>query len=298
MFSATKPTPPKPFAPLSLILLTAVLAIAGSAVITRLTDAHGVVVAAYRLWFSAVLIFPALPIIRAHRLTRKQAALIAASGILLALHFATWLMSLSYITVAVSVTLVNTAPVWVALLGWALFRTIPNRGTVIGILISIIGGIIIAGAGAAGGSQPVLGAILALAGAVTVAGYLLISQFVQRAGYPSLAYVALTYTVAAVAISPAPWLFGQPYGGYPLATYGWFIALAVGPQLIGHSALNYATKFISPTLVSTVTLLEPVAASFLAFIVFSEIPPLQTLSGSVILLVGVIATTRSHTQQQ
>lgn len=284
----------RPFAPIALILAVALFAVAGSAIITRLTEAHGVVVAAYRLWFAALIALPAaLPLLRRHRLSRTNAMLIALSGLLLALHFATWLMSLAYVTVAVSVTLVNTAPIWVAALSWVLFRRAPSRGTVIGIGISVLGGVIIAGAGSAGGSNPLLGALLAIAGGITVAGYLLISEHVQRAGYPSLAYVGLTYTAAAIAITPAPWLFGAPYGGYEAATYGWFILLALGPQLIGHSGLNYATKFVSPTLVSTVTLLEPVAASVLAFFVFTELPTLTTVIGGVVLLGGVALTSRT-----
>ena len=251
------------------------------------------VVAAYRLWFAALIALPAaLPIIRTHRLTPKHAALIALSGLLLALHFTTWLMSLAYVSVAVSVTLVNTAPIWVAALSWLLFRQRPSRGTMIGIGISVAGGIIIASVGSGSGANLAVGAALAIAGAVTVAGYLLISGYVQRAGYPSLAYVGLTYTAAALAITPVPWLFGEPYGGYPLATYGWFVLLAIGPQLIGHSGLNYATKFVSPTLVSTVTLLEPLGASILALLVFSEVPPATTLLGSAVLLVGLIITAR------
>lgn len=286
--------PNRPFAPIALILAVAVLAIAGSAVITRLTEAHGVVVALYRLWIAAIVALPAaLPLLRTHRLRAKHGWLIALSGMLLALHFATWLMSLAYVSVAVSVTLVNTAPIWVAALTWVLFKRAPNRGTIIGISVSVVGGFVIASAGSAGGSNPALGALLALAGAVTVAGYLLISEHVQRAGYPSLAYVGLTNTAAAIAITPAPLIFGEPYGGYPLATYGWFALLALGPQLIGHSGLNYATKFVSPTLVSTVTLLEPLGASILAFFVFREVPPATTLLGSAVLLVGLIITARN-----
>lgn len=288
----------RPFAPLWLILTIGVLAIAGSAVVTRLTGAHGVVVAAYRLWIAAGVALPAALIgLRGHRLSLRHGLLICLSGTFLALHFATWLMSLAYVSVAVSVTLTNTAPVWVALFTWLWLKRTPRRGTIIGISIAMFGGLIIAWTGATG-NVSFTGALLALAGAVSVAGYLLISEHVQHAGVPSAAYIGLTYTAAAIVITPAPALFGEPYGGYSLATYGWFALLALGPQLIGHSSLNYATRFVSPTLVSTVTLLEPIAASFLAFIVFSEIPPLQTLSGSVILLVGVIATTRSHTQQQ
>lgn len=282
----------KPFAPIGLILAVGVLAIAGSAVITRLTGAHGVVVAAYRLWIAAAIALPtALVSLRGYRLRRQHVFLIALSGTFLALHFATWLMSLAYVSIAVSVTLTNTAPVWVALITWWWLKRTPQRGTLIGISVAMFGGFIIAWTGASG-SVSLTGALLALAGAVSVAGYLLISEHVQRAGVPSAAYIGLTYTAAALVITPAPALFGEPYGGYSLATYGWFALLALGPQLIGHSSLNYATRFISPTLVSTVTLLEPFGAALLAWLVFTEIPPAATLIGSLVLVIGLIITAR------
>lgn len=287
----------QPFAPLWLILTIGVFAIAGSAVVTRLTGAHGVVVAAYRLWIAAALALPpALLSLRGQHVTARHVALIAASGTFLALHFATWLMSLAYVSIAVSVTLTNTAPVWVALFAWIWSRQRPKRGTIVGISIAMFGGIIIAGTGASG-NVSLTGVSLALAGAVSVAGYLLISEHVQQAGVPSAGYIGLTYAAAAVVITPAPALFGEPYGGYSLATYGWFALLALGPQLIGHSSLNYATRFVSPTLVSTVALLEPFGAALLAWFVFSELPPFTTITGSVVLVAGLIVTAR-HTRSR
>lgn len=290
-------TSARPFAPLWLILTIGVLAIAGSAVVTRLTGAHGVVVAAYRLWIAAAIALPtALLSLRGYRITRRHLLLIALSGTFLALHFATWLMSLAYVSIAVSVTLTNTAPVWVALFTWVWLRQRPRRGTIIGISVAMFGGIIIASTGASG-NLSLTGALLALAGAVSVAGYLLISEQVQQAGVPSAVYIGLTYTAAAIAITPAPAIFNEPYSGYSLATYGWFALLALGPQLIGHSSLNYATRFVSPTLVSTVTLLEPFGATVLAWFVFSELPPVATIMGSAVLVVGLIITAR-HTRSR
>jgi drug/metabolite transporter (DMT)-like permease len=209
-----------------------------------------------------------------------------AAGLLLAIHFATWLSSLAYTTVAASVTLVTTAPLWVALLAW-LGGTRPRPGAMVGLALALAGGIAIGFGDLGGGSAPLLGDALALVGAISVAGYLLLGRRAQRAGMSISAYAAVAYATAALLLLPLPALLGAPYLAWPAATWGWIVAMAAAPQLIGHTGLNWANRHLDPTVVATVTLLEPIGAGLLALALFGEVPGAGVLLGAPVLLAGV-----------
>lgn len=272
---------------LALVLLAAVLAISTSAVFTRLAEAPGVVVAFWRMAFTIVLMAPlARRGLRRTPITRRTLVPAVAAGALLGLHFATWLSSLAYTTVAASVTLVTTVPLWVAIIEWIGGRR-PPRGVLVGLLVAIAGGVAIGLGDLRGGSAPLLGDALALLGAITVAGYLLLGRHAQREGLSLGAYAGIAYPVAAVVLLPAPWIFGAPYVGWPAATWFWIALIALAPQLIGHNGLNWANRHMDPTLVATVTLLEPIGAALLALVLFGEVPGTLVLVGAPVLLLGV-----------
>ena len=207
----------------------------------------------------------------------------------MALHFAFWITSLSYTSVAASTALVTTNPVWVTLFGWLFFREAPSGLTLLGIGIALLGGLLIGLGDAQGGSgsNPLLGDILALLGAVAASLYFLLGREAQRRGLSILEYVRLAYTAAALLLLPLPYLFGGGYGGYPLAVYGYILLMALLPQLVGHTSFNWATRHIPPVLVTLAILFEPVGASLLAFLLFGELPGVQVLLGALVLLLGV-----------
>jgi drug/metabolite transporter (DMT)-like permease len=269
------------------VLIAAVAAISLAAIFARLAEAPGGVVALWRMVFATAVIAPAG--VRAlRRAPPPRAAMLPAlaAGALLALHFATWLTSLAYTTVAASVTLVTTAPLWVALMAW-IGGLRPRPGALAGLGLALVGGAIIGFGDLAGGSAPLLGDGLALAGAVSVAGYLLLGRRAQRAGMSISAYAAVAYATAAVLLLPLPALLGAPYLAWPAATWGWIVAMAAAPQLIGHTGLNWANRHLDPTLVATVTLLEPIGAGLLALAIFGEVPGVGVLLGAPVLLLGV-----------
>jgi drug/metabolite transporter (DMT)-like permease len=212
------------------------------------------------------------------------------SGLFLALHFATWIASLSYTSIAASTTLVTTNPVWVALLCWLWFGEKPKLLTTFGISVALLGGIIIGfgDTGAVGeSSDPLLGDLLALVGAWAMSLNLLLGREAQRRGLGIGGYVAISYSVAAVALLPLPLVFGSSYGGYPSLVYLYILLMALLPQLVGHTSCNWAVRWMSPTLVSLAILFEPVCSSFLGYLVFGEVPGRLVLVGAVVLLGGV-----------
>ena len=273
------------------VLGIGLVAVSLAAIFIRLADAPALVVAAYRMGLASVVLLPwSLPALRRAKLTRATFGYSALAGLCLALHFATWITSLSYTSVAASVSLVASQPLWVALLAWLFLGLAPSFLTLLGVVTAVAGGALIGFGDFTNGSAPLLGDALAVVGAVAGAAYFLLGRAAQRQGLSLNAYIGLAYGVAAVVLLPLPWLTAVPYGGYSAATFLWIALLALLPQLVGHTGINYALRTLSPTLVATVALLEPVGAVLLAVLFFGEWPAPVTIVGAIVLLGGVLFT--------
>lgn len=279
---------------LSIVLAVALAAVSFAAIFIRLAEVPALVVALYRLLIAAVVMLP-LTLRALARSPIRGLALVKtiAAGALLAVHFATWISSLSFTTVAASVSLAATSPLWVALIAWLVFSVAPTLSVMFGVLLAVAGAAIIGFGDLAGGSNPLLGDALALAAGAAAAGYLVLGRSVMRSGVNLAAYAGTAYGVAALLLLPVPLLFGLPYLDYPPASFLWIALVALIPQVIGHTGLNFAAKYLSPMLVATTILVEPVGAGILALWLFKEIPTTGTILGASVLLLGVVMTIRS-----
>ena len=283
----------------TLVLAAALAAVSIAAIFVRLAQAPGVVVALYRMLLASLLLLPVtVRGLRRTPLRGRPLLLTLAAGVLLGIHFATWITSIGLTTVAASVTLVTTAPLWVALFAWLFTGLTPSFSVLAGVVMAVAGAAVIGfgdlvGGVAAAGNAPLVGDGLALVGAASVSGYLLLGRAVQRSGVRLDAYAGVAYATAAVVLAPLPLLLGQAYTGYPLPTLGWIALLALVPQLIGHTGINYAMRHLEPTLVTTLILLEPIGSGLLALLIFGEVPSFVTMLGAAVLLAGVVFTARS-----
>ncbi|MBI1801331.1 MAG: DMT family transporter [Chloroflexi bacterium] len=271
-------------------------AVSFAAILIRKAEAPSLVIAAYRLTLASLVLAP-FALVRARgefsRFSRREWGFSAAAGAFLALHFATWVTSLQFTSVASSVALVTTAPMWVALASFALWGQRPRRVTTLGIALAVIGSALIGGGSFALGGDAWVGDALALAGAWAGAGYFMLGRSL-RARASLLAYIAPVYTVAALLLIALALAARQPLGGYPPTTYLLFAALAFGPQLLGHSSFNYALKFLSATFVTVVILGEPVGSSLLAVFLLNEIPPPIVVAGGLLVLAGIALVARGE----
>lgn len=294
---------PPPGWAIALALGTGVLIVSCAAVLIRLAfEAAGggsiglsLSLAAIRLVVAAVIVLPAWRAVRAQRPGRAALTMAALSGLCLAGHFASWISSFAYTTIAASTTVVTTNPIWVALLGWACLGEKPGRATMAGIAIAVTGGVLIALGDARGtpsAPNPLLGDALALVGAWTFSGYLLLGREAQRRGLGTWSFVAVSYAAAAIALLPGPWLAGASAMQWPAPVYLCAVLLAVGPQVLGHGTLHWAVRWISPALVALAILLEPVLASLLGYFVFGEAPGGMVFVGAAVLLCGVAVAVR------
>lgn len=279
------------------ILLIGVLAASTASIFIRYAQADGVpslVIAAGRLTLATLILTP--PTLRRHHaelrgLSPKAIGLALGSGVFLASHFASWITSLEYVSVLVSVVLVTTSPLWVALLAPVFLREPLRRRTLAGIAIAFVGGILISlsnGEMTLSGASPVLGSLLSLIGALAAAFYLIIGRQL-RASLSLLPYIWLVYGAAALTLLVVVGLAGLPLTGYPPQVYMWILLLALVPQLIGHSSFNYALAHLPVSHVGLVILGEPAGSAILAFLFLGENPTLVQTLGAGLILIGILS---------
>ncbi|MGB1276194.1 MAG: DMT family transporter, partial [Nannocystaceae bacterium] len=257
-------------------------------------DGFGLAMAAGRMGIAGLVLAPfGLRAAIRERPKAKVVGWAVLSGLLLAVHFAAWVSSLQYTSIASSTALVATNPVWVALLALLVLGQRPNRHVVIGGLVAIAGTGVIAFGDSADSNQStaLLGDGLALVGAVGSSGYYLLGRAAQHAGMSLRAYVGVTYAVAGLALLPLPALSGQSLTELPPTVYLYMALLALVPQLLGHTSFNWAVRHLDPTFVAVILLLEPVGSAVGAAILFAEYPSLTTIGGISILLAGVVVAT-------
>ncbi len=221
------------------------------------------------------------------RVPRRELAVSAAAGAFLALHFGTWIASVDLTTIAASVLLVSTTPVFVALAAWTLFGDrLPVAGWAgIGLAIAGAGAVVLSAAGA-GGRSSLLGNALALAGGAAAAGYLLAGQQARKS-LGILPYAVVAYGAAAALLLAVCMAAGVPLAGYRSETWLAIGLIVIGPQLLGHTLINFVLKDIDATTIAVTILVEPIVATALALVLFSELPSWLVLPGGAALLAGV-----------
>ena len=282
-----------------IVLAIAISATSLAAIFVRLADAPGIVVAAYRMTLAGLILLPLS--VRRLQLTppnRRTLWLSILAGIFLGAHFATWITSLSFTTVASSTILVATTPIWITLFKWLFLSSPPSMSILLGMLIATLGAAMIGFGDLNGGKSPLLGDALALAGAIFLAIYFLLGQAAQRQGLELQSYVGIAYGIAAVSLIPIPGIIGLPYSGYTYETLIWISLLALLPTLIGHTGINFAMKRLDATLVATLILLEPIGSTIFAYLFFREIPPIITLIGALVILLGIMITTSARSPDE
>jgi len=294
------------------VLFFGILAISSGSILVRLAqglDMPSLTIAAWRLTIASAVLLPiALTRRRAElrQMTTTAWGLAILSGFMLALHFASWISSLAYTSVASSTVLVTTSPLWVGITAPFLLGEQLSRSLKIGIALAMLGSVLIGIADVVhltdghfqfslnqftSHANPLLGNGLALLGAIAASAYLLIGRRL-RGGMSLLSYTAVVYSTAAFFLIIMALAGGYDMFGYPAAAYLVMLLMALFPQLIGHSSYNWALGYLSAASVSVVVIAEPIGATLLALLFFQEIPNGLTLTGSMLLLIGIVYASR------
>jgi drug/metabolite transporter (DMT)-like permease len=282
-----------------LVLAMGVFAVGWAAIFIRLADAPALSTAAFRLTFAS------LPVagyaVARHRsdlwgLGRADWWLLAGSGVALAVHFAAWIASLQLTTVASSVALVTTQPLWAAVIAAAVLGERVTRGTLVAILVATAGGALIGVRDFAAGGDALWGDALALVGAVCAAVYFTIGRRL-RATLDLPTYIGVVYPVAALVLLGTALVARRPLSGFPAETWLMFLLLALVPQLVGHSSLNWAVRYLPAHVVTVALLGEPVISTVLAIPILGEEPGVLRVIGGAVTLVGVYLAIREEVRR-
>ena len=263
-----------------------------AAVLVRLIDgASSLAIAFWRITFAALLFSPVWWSSARREalvgLSKEARWRLVGAGCCLGAHFALWISSLAYTSVASSVLLVTTNPIWVGLLSPWLIGESPSRRTWLGILVAMVGALIVGLEPDTGThANPALGNMLALAGGFAASGYLMMSRSV-RTSLDFGAYAAATLTGAWVVLAVVVLVADVTLTGYDTRTWGWFMALALIPQLVGHGSLAWSLRWVGADVVAVVLLGEPIGAALLAWYILGEVPSEAAWLGGPFLLAGI-----------
>lgn len=300
------PSARPPVSPL-LAFAWGILAVSSGSILARqaLQYASPLVVSAYRLGIATLILLP-IVLFRGGRdlckLRRRELALAVFSGVFLAFHFATWISSLMYTTVASSVVLVSTAPLWVALFAPLLLRESIQKGTLAGMTLALAGTILVGLSETCHwmgtslrcpswdeffSAQALWGDFLALLGGLLAAFYLLAGRFL-RPRLSLLSYIFAVYGIAALVLLLWVGGAGLSFVSYSPTAFGWLLALALVPQLLGHSAFNWALRYVPTALVSIALLGEPLGSTLLAYFFLNEVPGGMQMMGGALILTGLV----------
>ncbi len=305
-----KPVPP------SAVLLVGILAASTASIFIRFAQAEApsLSIAAYRLSIAVLLLTPFV-VIRLRNemkhLERRQLPVLLLAGLFLALHFGAWISSLEYTSIASSVVLVTTTPLWVALISTLFLREKLTQAVIVGLIIAMLGGVAVGAAETCAISngelicdfnreglqtRTMIGNGLALFGAWMMAAYLVVGRK-TRQSMPTMLYVYIVYAFAALFLLLMCVITAQPLAGFSNRFYLWVLLLALFPQIIGHTSYNWALGYLPTTFVSIALLGEPIGTILLSFLLLKESPAFLESLGAILLLIGIYLASRSSSQK-
>ncbi len=281
------------------ILGAGITAISFAAIFIRFCDdVPAIMIATYRLGIASLVLLLVFKVkgLTLKGIDRKDLFLSLLGGLFLSLHFILWITSLKYTSVASSVVLVTTNPIFVGIFSWLFLREKQNIELILGILLCFVGSILIA-TGDSGiygmtlTDKALTGDMLALAGAVMASGYLIVGSKV-RERLDIVTYITVVYSISAILLLMTSLALQIPFTGYKPGSYLFLVLLAVVPQLIGHTSLNWALKHLKASMIAITILGEPIGASILAYLFFTESVGRFQLLGMTLIFAAIIIASR------
>ena len=278
------------------VLALGVIGVSMGSLFVRLADSPALATAAYRMTFSFLMLLP-FALLKTRKeifsLSRREIGACALAGFFLAAHFGTWISSLDHTSVANSVVLVNTIPIWVGIIGPLAIGEKANRSFWLACGLCLTGAFVLCGKGFSLRFDTLTGDGLALAGAFFVALYLMIGRNLRKK-LSLLAYATVCYGSASVFLWIAVLISGQQANGFSNETWIYLICLAVVSQIFGHTLYNWSLQWIKAGIVSLALLGEPIGAILLAWACLGETIDLQQGIGGSLILFGVYMVARNE----
>jgi len=270
------------------LLFIGISAASTASIFIKLCNAPALIISAYRMVFASLILAPfAFRQEIWKSWNREECRWLVLPGIFLSLHFAFWIASLQYTSVASSVVLVSTHPIFVGIGSWIFLKEPIGIKLIAGIVLSIFGSALVSFGDLSVAKGALAGDGLALLGAITVSGYFLVGRKMRK-GQGLLSYIFPVYSTSALVLILLALLWRSPFFGYSPSTYLLFLLLALIPQLIGHTTFNWALKYIPASMVAVTILGEPVGATILAYFILGEGLTVWKGLGGIFILAGIL----------
>jgi drug/metabolite transporter (DMT)-like permease len=217
------------------------------------------------------------------------------SGLFLSLHFAFWIASLKYTSVASSVVLVTTHPIFVGIGSWLFLKEQMGMKLILGIVLSVLGSGLIGYGDRIWSEEALMGDGLALLGAIAASGYLLVGRKMRK-DQELFSYIFPVYSTAGLILILLSLIFQKSFGGYSPSTYLYLFLLALIPQLIGHTTFNWALKYLPVSMVAVTILGEPIGSTILAYLILGESLTILKVLGGISIFVGILIALEKRTK--
>ncbi len=284
----------RPGLPPNLVMLVSVSAVSTASILIRLTAAPPMAIATWRLVLSTLMLLPFFAyrggFAKLRAMGGRDLLALAGVGVALAVHFASWITSLSHTSVASSVIFVHVDSIFVALVSHFLLGERVSRRVALGIGVAFVGAAVIALGDLGVGEENLIGDALSIIGAVALGVYLMAGRRLRQR-LDLTTYVTPVYAVSAVALALGSVAVGAPLVGYDAGVMLMFAAIALVPMIFGHTLYNWVLRWVSAPVVSISLLGEPVGASILALLILGESPGPLTLVGGAVTLAGILICT-------
>ncbi len=279
---------------LFILLPIGILAVSTASIFIKLCDAPVLIIATYRMMLASLMLTPFAYYKKPWRgWERNEMGWFLLSGLFLSLHFAFWIASLKYTSVASSVVLVTTHPIFVGIGSWLFLKEQMGMKLVLGIALSVLGSGLISYGDRTLSKQAWMGDWLALLGAMAASGYLLIGRKMRK-DLDLFSYIFPVYSTAGLALIVFSLLFQKPFFSYSTTTYLFMFLLALIPQLIGHTTFNWALRYLPASMVAITILGEPIGSTILAYFILSEGLTVLKILGGISIFAGILIALRKE----
>jgi len=268
-----------------LLIFIGIVSLSFAAIFIRMSNSEPLAIATFRMGISSIILLPFYFIKKRNLISKNDLKFFFLSGLFLALHFYTWITSLRFTSIMSSTVLVTTNPIFVSIFSYFLFKKKIKKRTFLAIILSIIG-IILMSYGFSF-STNLKGNLLALFGALFASLYI-ISDYYLRKKYDLIDIVFPVYLVSFLILLSLSFSLNIKLYPLPLREYLLFFLIALIPQVIGHSIINYSLKYFSPVFISLAILGEPLGATIFGIIFFKEIPKVLEIIGGLFIITGII----------
>jgi drug/metabolite transporter (DMT)-like permease len=271
-----------------------IMAVSTASIFIKLCDAPALIIATYRMLFASLILLPFALYKRTRNPWGKiEMGWLMLSGFFLSLHFAFWIASLKYTSVASSVVLVTMHPIFVGIGSRLFLKERMGFYLTVGIVLSILGSAFISYGDMSLSEKAFIGDGLALLGAMTASGYFLVGRKMRKS-QDLFSYILPVYSTAALALMVFSLAFQESFFGYSPSTYFYLILLALVPQLIGHTTFNWALKYLPASMVAITILGEPVGSTILAYVILGEGLTPWKVMGGILILIGILVALRRN----